>query len=781
MISSHVWQSLIKQIKSNYIRAMKEVTNTPQHGHAPRKSIPHPTLTWLLFLSALLGVHAAADPAPASLRVFAADRGPQPIPRQLTGKFSEHLSPGRSWHPEPLDHNINRGDNIYNGMDAQVLRNPTFGAYAFPAQADPDGVVAPHYEREQISLAIHRSGPFQGWPEPELDRLVESYQDGLACWWARVGPRDAVKVSPDTGSHGGRAQRVEVKVAGQGVAQWTYLPLHRTRKFQFELYVRAVGLRSLTVSLSAAENSSPDTSAAVSGLTPDWRAVTGTLEMPAHLPADAAYRFAIVADGPGQLVLGRALLRPADHVNGADPDVVRLLRESRLPLLRWPGGNFTSSYDWEDGVGPLECRPTRPNHSWGGVEPNLFGTDEFIAFCRAVGCEPLICLNGGTGTPEEAARWVQYCNGSARTPMGRLRAANGHPKPYNVMRWEVGNELYGRGGQVNWTTPGGYLDRYQRFAKALLAADPKLQLYACGAWGLRGNTPWNDTLIAGAAPLLHALTDHALVGGRVPTSTDPMDVYRDFMAMPGVFERSWAGLRDRMVEAGIKNPRFAITELQMFAFLGASAGNGPTSLTLSNLVDPGTVGEALYDVLFYHTAVRLLPFVNVITHSATVNHGGGLRKEHERVYANPCYYAQAAFADFGGATPVRLELEAATERAPLVLTPLRNLGCEETFKTVDAVAALAPNGDLLLSIVHRASAGSTRLAVELRDFAAGGQAEVRTLSGPVPWAANSLNHPDAIKPLDSEVAVHNGRFTLELAPYSVLRVRVPNARDSAMR
>jgi alpha-L-arabinofuranosidase len=99
---------------------------------------------------------------------------------------------------------------------------------------------------------------------------------------------------------------------------------------------------------------------------------------------------------------------------------------------------------------------------------------------------------------------------------------------------------------------------------------------------------------------------------------------------------------------------------------------------------------------------------------------------------------------------------------------------------VDVLAALAPNGDLLLSIVHCASSGSTRLAVELRDFAAAGQAEVRTLSAPVPWAANSLNNPDAIKPLEAAVAVHNGRFTLELAPYSVLRVRVPtSSRASA--
>src|SRR5206468_5093319 len=111
---------------------------------------------------------------------------------------------------------------------------------------------------------------------------------------------------------------------------------------------------------------------------------------------------------------------------------------------RWPGGNFVSTYHWEDGVGPLDSRPTKANFAWGALELNTFGTDEFISFCRAVGCEPMICVNAGSGTPEEAARWIEYCNGPATSPMGKLRAANGHPEPFHVKHWEVGNELWGK-------------------------------------------------------------------------------------------------------------------------------------------------------------------------------------------------------------------------------------------------------------------------------------------------------------------------------------------------
>lgn len=105
----------------------------------------------------------------------------------------------------------------------------------------------------------------------------------------------------------------------------------------------------------------------------------------------------------------------------------------------------------------------------------------------------MICINGGSGTPEEAARWIEYCNGPVSSPMGRLRAAHGHPEPYRVRHWEVGNELWGR-WQYNWTTAAGYVDRYHQFARAMLRADPGVKLYACGAPVMWGKS-WNDTLI----------------------------------------------------------------------------------------------------------------------------------------------------------------------------------------------------------------------------------------------------------------------------------------------
>ena len=701
-------------------------------------------------------IRTTTESSRATVRVHLAEKAAYRIPQYITGKFAEHL-----------------GANIYNGMDAQILRNPTFADYPFSnGQMSPDGIVHFHSEEEKISEEIRRQAGRWGWPAQDLDALVTARTDGMACWWSREGAREAVQVSPDTGPHGGRAQRVQVRDAGQGIAQWTYLPLHRVRRYEFEIFARSPNLQTLEVALWNAEEKKPVAISTVKGLSTTWRKLQGTLEMRNDVPAESVYRFTLTANSPAQFVLGRVLLRPADHIHGADPDIVRLLKQSHLPILRWPGGNFVSGYHWEEGVGLIEARPTRPNYAWGGVEPNLFGTDEFIEFCRAVGCEPMICINAGNGTPEEAARWIEYCNGSPRSTTGARRAANGHREPYHIRHWEIGNELWGH-WQYHWTTATGYVDRYEQFARAMRTADSKINLYACGAPVLWGKE-WNDTLIGGAASQMKAITDHPLIGGQVASSVEPLDVYRDFMAIPEVLESKWAELQRQMIKAGIEQPRLAVTELQMFAHLGrTNPADEAVRLTRENLVNPGTHAEGLYDVLIYHAGVRLLPFVEMVTHSAIVNHGGGLRKERERVYANPCHYAQAAFAEFAGATPVRVELESAMEQAPLVLPELKSAVHEAPFSAVDALAALTSQGNLLLSLVHRGSRGPIHLTIALDDFKTARAAELVTLTAPHPWTVNSLANPQAVSPAESRADLKDNTLELDLPPYTFTRVRIP--------
>jgi alpha-N-arabinofuranosidase len=148
--------------------------------------------------------------------------------------------------------------------------------------------------------------------------------------------------------------------------------------------------------------------------------------------------------------LGRAIYEgiydPASKLsdsNGLRKDVVDEIRQLAVPIVRYPGGNFVSGYNWLDGVGPKADRPRVLDKAWNSINSNQFGTNEFMTWCRAVGTEPLMGLNLGTGTPEEAAALVEYCNVEKGTKWSDLRRKHGFAQPYKVKRWCLGNEMDG--------------------------------------------------------------------------------------------------------------------------------------------------------------------------------------------------------------------------------------------------------------------------------------------------------------------------------------------------
>jgi alpha-N-arabinofuranosidase len=144
-------------------------------------------------------------------------------------------------------------------------------------------------------------------------------------------------------------------------------------------------------------------------------------------------------------------------------DIVKALKDIRVPLLRWPGGCFADQYHWRDGIGDKKGRPARVNSSWGMViEDNSFGTHEFLQLCDLIGCEPYIGANVGTGSPEEMKEWIEYLNYDGPSELAKLRAMNGHPAPYHIKFWGVGNESWGCGGRM---TAEEYANKYREFAE----------------------------------------------------------------------------------------------------------------------------------------------------------------------------------------------------------------------------------------------------------------------------------------------------------------------------
>ena len=143
-------------------------------------------------------------------------------------------------------------------------------------------------------------------------------------------------------------------------------------------------------------------------------------------------------------------------------DIVNALKEIKIPSLRWPGGCFADEYHWRDGIGAPTDRPKMVNTNWGGVtEDNSFGTHEFLQLCSLLGCEPYFAANVGSGTVEEMSKWIEYVNSDSKSTIAQLRAQNGHPEPYKVTFWGIGNESWGCGGNM---TPEFYSDQFKRYA-----------------------------------------------------------------------------------------------------------------------------------------------------------------------------------------------------------------------------------------------------------------------------------------------------------------------------
>ena len=185
-----------------------------------------------------------------------------------------------------------------------------------------------------------------------------------------------------------------------------------------------------------------------------------------------------------------------------------MLKDLDAPVYRWPGGNFVSGYHWRDGLGDPDRRPPRKNPAWKGIEPNDFGIDEYMAFCRALETEPYITVNSGLGVVQTAVDELQYANAAATTPMGKLRAENGHAEPYRVRFWSIGNEMYG-GWQLGHMPLEKYVQKHNAFAEAMRAADPSITLVAVGDVGR-----WSEGMLQHCAEQMDLISEHFYCGSK---------------------------------------------------------------------------------------------------------------------------------------------------------------------------------------------------------------------------------------------------------------------------
>ena len=216
---------------------------------------------------------------------------------------------------------------------------------------------------------------------------------------------------------------------------------------------------------------------------------------------------------------------PSSDENGVRQDVLEKAKGLRPTILRWPGGTFANTYHWMDAIGPREERRKRKNLIWGGVIDNVFGTAEFIQYCRKLGAEPMLCVNMASGTAQEAAEWVEYCNGEAGTYFADLRVAHGYPEPFNIKYWCIGNESNAEPDLGAQHVPERYISDAWEFTKHMKLMDPSLKMVYVG--DMR-DPKWNKQILESLGPVCDYFSIHHYSGEGGRGEYGPFASLRDF-------------------------------------------------------------------------------------------------------------------------------------------------------------------------------------------------------------------------------------------------------------
>jgi alpha-N-arabinofuranosidase len=446
----------------------------------------------------------------------------------------------------------------------------------------------------------------------------------------------------------------------------------------------------------------------------DWSEYTVNLDV---RDSDPNAQFCVSATGPGTLWIGCLSLMPGDNIDGMRRDVIESIKRIKPPLVRWPGGNMVSGYHWEDGIGPRDKRMPRWERAWKAWEWNDFGTDEFIQFCRLVGAEPYICVNAGEGHADEAARWVEYCNGSPDTPYGRLRAANGHPEPYRVKYWGIGNEMYGE-WQLGHLDATKYALKSIEFARAMKAVDPSILLVGVGV-DYDSYDNWNSTVSRIAGSYYDYLSVHYYKG---PRARDPKELtYLNLICASLEIEKMLASTADVVSKNSPKRLPLALDEWNIWL---------PHGLESSMYA----LRDGLFAAGVFHALHRLSDHVTMTNLAQLVNVLGAIQTNSTQLVETPIYKAFELYANLCANHKVGVELSCDMFDTPTGKMPI-----------LDASATISDDHQkLVLAVINRDPVLNHSTHIHISGFVPKPEAEIAVLNGPDAFAVNDFGTPERV-------------------------------------
>lgn len=461
---------------------------------------------------------------------------------------------------------------------------------------------------------------------------------------------------------------------------------------------------------------------------------------------------------------------PIPNTRGIRNDVVAALKALKVPNVRWPGGCFADEYHWRKGIGPAASRPATLNPNWGGViEPNTFGTHEYLDFIEQIGAEAFISVNMGSGTPQEASEWFEYLTTAQPSALGKERAANGHAAPYRIAFLGLGNESWDCGGNMS---PDHYVNQMRAYARFVRNFNPDQQKDGARmlnvAVGPGGGEPrfleWTETVMRAYQAKqwswdIHGLSLHNYTVVKWPPAyasvgfgeQEYVDVLRHTLEMDRLIAAHTA-IMDRYDPK--KQVALVVDEWGTWY---AQLPNTPQGF----LEQQNSVRDALVAALNIHIFARRADRVRMANIAQMVNVlQAMILTDKGRMVLTPTYHVFRMLVPFQDASFVPLTLDAGTYRLGEIALP-----------RVDAIAARDRSGTVWLSLTNLDPRTPATVSAALSGLVAR-SASGETLTGPRVDSVNTFDAPQTVAPRPATVALDGNRVTVTLPPASVTVVGV---------
>ena len=432
---------------------------------------------------------------------------------------------------------------------------------------------------------------------------------------------------------------------------------------------------------------------------------------------------------------------PLADENGFRKDYIEAMKELKVTNTRWPGGNFVMGYNWQDGIGPKDKRAARINLAWGGVDNNHVGTDEWIALNKAIGSENVICVNLGLSTIQDACFWLEYCNYKKGTYYSDLRARNGHPEPYNIKIWDLGNEVDGAPWELGHKSAEDYVKTAKEAAKAMKSVDNTIKLVASGS-SYYENTgqwvEWNRKILTG-------------LGDKI----DYISIHRYWENSPDYY--NYLGQSAMDFEEKIR-----VTAAEIDAVKTMSALKNPIYISVDEWgIFSRNFLAVLPVALSFNSFIRHADMVKMTNFTMLTSLLGSDRGKG--TYKSPLFYIFKSFSNNCLGNSVDTYVECDTFNTPLY----KGI----PYLDVTAVYSKETNS-VFINVVNRHK--DKAITAEIMNSAGGltGKAEATLITANLLLEPFTFDRQAQYVPVEKEVNIENNKITYSFAPHSFTQIKI---------